>query len=269
MGVLNVTPDSFYDGGRYFSPEAAVRRGREMIGEGASLIDIGGESTRPGSDPVPTDKQIARVLPIIEALAPDAILSIDTRDPEVARRCLEAGARIVNDVSTLRNIALAEVAAEHGARMVIMHSRGEPKTMQRNPHYENVLAEVHEELERAVGRAERAGISRERILVDVGIGFGKRLEDNLALLRHLDHFSDLAAGQVLGVSRKSFLGLLGAGETPEDRLEGSLAAAAWGFCAGVEVFRVHDIAATKKALNVIAALNEGKERIETTRRAAW
>jgi len=254
MGVLNVTPDSFSDGGLFHTFETAVARGCDMLAEGADVVDVGGESSRPGAEPVPAGVELARVVPVIEALAPAAAgagarLSVDTVKPEVARAALAAGATLVNDISA----SLWEVAGESGAGWVAMHMRGEPRTMQADPRYEDVVAEVQAFVLERAGRALRAGL--HEVWVDPGIGFGKAPVHNLSLLRHLDGLAEAAAGAgcagvVVGTSRKRFLGLLAAGPAAEEpapvsaRLEGSLATAAAAMVAGAAMVRVHDVAAT-------------------------
>lgn len=246
MGVLNVTPDSFYDGGRYLAPEAAIARGRAMVEEGAGLLDIGGESTRPGADPVDLAEELRRVLPVVEALAPRARVSIDTMKPEVAIAAVEAGATLINDVSG----ALAPVAAKCGVGVILMHMLGTPKTMQRSPHYDDVVTEVGEFLAGRAEEAHRLGV--EEVYVDPGIGFGKRIGDNLALLRALPDLVAAGTPVVVGVSRKSFLGLISAGPDRrdlevEERFEASLAAATWAMSCGVAIVRVHDVAPSAMA----------------------
>jgi dihydropteroate synthase len=243
MGVLNVTPDSFSDGGRYLEPELAVRRALELIEAGADLIDIGGESTRPGAEPVAVEEEWRRVLPVISALRKQtqAILSIDTTKPEVARRALDQGADMVNDVSGLRaGGALAEVAARHGAALCLMHSKGTPRDMQKDPRYQDLLGEVRSFLTGAVARAEAAGARPDGILIDPGIGFGKTAEHNLRLLGRLEELAPVGKPILVGPSRKSFIGAL-LGRPVEERLMGTAAAVAAAIFAGCHVVRVHDV----------------------------
>lgn len=259
MGVLNVTPDSFSDGGRFLDPAAAIERGREILAEGASVIDVGGESTRPGADPVPVDVELARVIPVIEALAGEGRISVDTTKPEVARAAVAAGATLINDISA----SLHEVAAETGAGWVAMHMRGTPATMQQAPRYDDVVGEVVEHLAARIELGREAGI--DEIWIDPGIGFGKTAAHNLALLRRLDRLVDLGAPVLVGTSRKAFLGrILGASDdgtdladatpTPvEDRLEGSLTTATWAMVQGARMVRAHDVLATVHAAQVVAA----------------
>jgi dihydropteroate synthase len=256
MGVLNVTPDSFSDGGRYLDADAAVRHGISLIEEGADIVDIGGESTRPGSDPVGADEERSRVLPVIERLVaehPGVPLSIDTRSPEVAADALGAGACIVNDVSGGRTPGMFEVVRDAGAGMVLVHMLGEPKTMQEAPHYEDVVAEVREALAERVESAEFVGIAPEALVIDPGIGFGKNLEHNLLLMRHLDQLADLRRPILVGPSRKRFIGAIL--DLPEDeRVEGTAAAVAWLVGRGAHVVRVHDVREMVRVVRVVDAI---------------
>jgi len=252
MGVVNVTPDSFSDGGEAFELDAAVARGFKLAADGADMIDIGGESTRPGSDPVPLKEEITRVIPVIEALSERVSIpiSIDTCKSEVARRAVEAGAHIINDISGGSfDPELAYVAAETGSAVILMHIRGTPRNMQNNPTYSDLLGEIRDYLSKAVDRFEAAGVLRDRILVDPGIGFGKTLEHNLELIRRIDRFQGIAAGVMFGPSRKSFIGMLT--DQPVDRrLSGSIAAAVAGSIFGADVIRVHDVKEAVDALKV-------------------
>ena len=252
VGIVNVTPDSFSDGGRYLGREAAVAHALQLEAEGADILDIGGESTRPGSDPVGLEEECARVLPVIAELANRARvpLSIDTRKSEVMRRAAREGARIINDVSALSHDPEAlETAAQLGLPVILMHAQGDPRTMQEAPRYDDVVLDVFDALEARILACEQAGIPRSRLVVDPGIGFGKTLGHNLALLGSLSVFHGLGCALMLGASRKSFIGhLTGAGAA--DRLPGSLAAALDGVAQGVQVLRVHDVAATRQALAV-------------------
>jgi dihydropteroate synthase len=252
MGVVNVTPDSFSDGGRYGTTDAAVAHALRLEAEGADILDIGGESTRPGSDAVDLEEECRRVLPVIAALArrSRARLSVDTRKAEVMRRAALEGAHIVNDVSALTHDPRSlETIAKLGLPAILMHAQGDPRTMQDKPAYDDVVLDVYDALGGWIVACERAGISRERLIVDPGIGFGKNLAHNLALLGSLGVFHGLGCGVMLGASRKSFIGhLTGAG--PDDRLPGSLAAALLGAAQGVQLLRVHDVAATRQALAV-------------------
>jgi dihydropteroate synthase len=256
MGIVNVTPDSFSDGGLAIDPQRAVEQGLRLLDEGADIVDIGGESTRPGADPVPAETEAARVVPVIRALArqTDRPLSVDTSKAAVAARALEAGAVIVNDVSALADPAMAPLLAGCEAGAVLMHRLGEPRTMQIAPRYDNAPGEIRAWLAARLDAAEAAGIARDRLAADPGIGFGKRLEDNLALLGALESFHALGVPLLLGASRKSFLGALLGEPDPGRRLEGSLAAAARAAEAGVQILRVHEVAATRRFLAVWGAL---------------
>jgi dihydropteroate synthase len=255
MGILNVTPDSFSDGGRYLDHGAAVARGIEMVEEGADLIDVGGESTRPGSDPVSSDEERDRVVPVIEALAGKVPvpISVDTRKPTVAKAGLEAGALIANDISGARDPEMFAVAREAGAGMVLMHMKGEPKTMQVAPHYDDVVAEVHEYLRERIEAAEFAGMAPERLCVDPGIGFGKDLQQNLALMHHVETLVDLGRPVLVGPSRKRFIGALL--DLPEDeRVEGTAGAVAWLVGRGAHIVRVHDVREMVRVIRVVDAI---------------
>lgn len=255
MGIVNVTPDSFSDGARFLDPEAAVAQGRKLFDEGAAVVDVGGESTRPGAEPVPVTEELARVVDVVAGLAPHGRVSIDTTKPEVARAAAAAGAGILNDVSA----SLHEVAAELDMTWVAVHRQGTPATMQVAPHYDDVVAEVSEYLAAAADRAAAAGVPE--VWVDPGIGFGKTTAHNLELLANLPRLTATGVPVVVGASRKRFIGELHARsdgieevEVPtEDRLEGSLASAAWAFAQGVSVIRAHDVAATVSAMKVVAA----------------
>ena len=255
MGVLNVTPDSFFDGGRYLDRSAAVARGRAMVAEGADIVDVGGESTRPGAGEVPLDDELDRVLPVVEALAGEVRVSIDTTKAEVARQAVARGASMVNDVSA----SLAAVAAETGAAFVAMHRKGSPTTMQLDPHYEDVVAEVSAFLLERAKEAETLGV--REVWVDPGIGFGKTGRHNLELLAHLGELIALGWPVLVGTSRKTFLGRIAAGTLdgggpplpPEDRFEGSLASAVWAMAQGAAAVRVHDVAATAQAARLFGS----------------
>jgi dihydropteroate synthase len=256
MGILNVTPDSFSDGGLSMDREAAVARGVAIAAEGADIVDVGGESTRPGSDPVSGAEERDRVVPVIEALVErvDVPVSIDTRKADVAAAALEAGASIVNDVSGGRDPERFEVVKTSGAGMVLMHMLGEPKTMQQAPHYEDVVAEVKEYLRERVEAAEFAGILPDRLVVDPGIGFGKDLADNLALMRGLDELLELGRPVLVGPSRKRFIGTLLGDLPPEQRVEGTAGAVAWLVTRGAHIVRVHDVREMVRVVRVVDAL---------------
>jgi dihydropteroate synthase len=254
MGIVNVTPDSFSDGGLFLDAEAAIAHGRELLAEGAGVLDIGGESTRPGAEPVGADEELRRVIPVIEALAADgARISIDTNKADVARRALAAGATIVNDVSAFRfDAELPGVVAEAGATAVLMHMLGEPRTMQKDPRYDEVVTDIKAFLEERIAYATAQGVSEDDIWVDPGIGFGKTLDHNLELIARLDEVVAIGRPVVFGASRKSFLGKL-TGRQVDERLAGTIAANIIAYENGARVFRVHDVAPTVDALKVAAA----------------
>lgn len=256
MGILNVTPDSFSDGGRFLDPIAAEARAFELVREGADIIDVGGESTRPSALPVDESEELRRVLPVMERLAGrlPAALSIDTRKPAVAEAALRAGASIVNDVEAKRDDdRMWSVVAEHGAGYVCVHMQGTPQTMQENPSYHDVVGEVGDFFQDRLVRLRQSGVNSERVVLDPGIGFGKTLEHNLKLLANLNSFRRLTRPLLIGVSRKSFIGkLLGAGV--ENRLPASLACAVWCVQRGAAIVRTHDVAATLQAVRMAEAL---------------
>jgi len=254
MGVVNVTPDSFSDGSLYASTEQAVAHARRLIEEGADILDIGGESTRPGAAPVSLDEERRRVLPVLDALAGRAVpLSVDTRKPALMAEAIAAGAAMVNDVTALTAPAALEVVARSPVAVCLMHMQGEPGTMQENPAYQDVVRGVREFLAQRVAAAERAGIARERIVADPGVGFGKTVEHNLALLRSLGEFRSLGVWLMTGLSRKAMLGRL-TGRDPRDRVHASVAAALLAVQNGAQIVRVHDVAATRDALAVWQAM---------------
>jgi dihydropteroate synthase len=257
MGILNITPDSFSDGGQWLDPDAAVRHGVALAAEGADILDVGGESTRPGAAAVPADEEARRVVPVIAALVRQVQvpISVDTRKAAVARAALDAGASIVNDVTALADPAMAALARDSGAGVVLMHMRGTPETMQQAPQYKDVVAEVQAFLAERVAAAVAAGIGRERIVVDPGIGFGKTTAHNLALLGALARLAEVAP-VLVGASRKRFIGEI-TGAPAGARLPGSLAAALWSLRHGAALVRVHDVAATRAALAMEAALAAG------------
>lgn len=260
MGIVNVTPDSFSDGGRFLTPEAAVEHSRRLLEEGADLIDLGAESTRPGSSPVDPDEQIRRLTPVIEAVVgmPGAVVSVDTQDAGVAARALELGAHLINDISALGDPGMARVVADHGAGLVLMHMQGVPTTMQTDPRYTDVVREVALFLADRKATAQAGGVRDECLAVDPGLGFGKTLEHNLALLASLDWFAHLRRPVLVGASRKGFLGRLTGDAPSEDRLEASLAAAAIAAWQGARILRVHDVAATRRALAVVDATRNAR-----------
>ncbi|MDR2240095.1 MAG: dihydropteroate synthase [Zoogloeaceae bacterium] len=254
MGIVNVTPDSFSDGGRHFGAAQAIAHARRLAAAGADILDIGGESSRPGAQSVSVAEELRRVLPVIEALAGGGIpLSVDTVKPEVMRRAAAAGAAIINDIAALQAPGALEAAAASGAAVCLMHMQGEPHTMQADPRYDDVVMEARAFLARRVAAARAAGIAAERLIVDPGFGFGKRLEHNLALLRQLGRFSDLGAAVMAGLSRKSMLGEI-TGRAAGRRQAASVAAALLAAQNGAKILRVHDVAATRDALAVWQAV---------------
>lgn len=258
MGVLNVTPDSFSDGGRYFSVAAAVEQGVRMAAEGAAFIDVGGESTRPGAAAVDADEEARRVLPVIgrlRVLTP-AVLSVDTSKPQVMRAAAAAGAGLINDVRALQAPEALAAAADSGCAVCLMHMQGEPRTMQRSPHYDDVVGEIRRFLAGRVRACRDAGVAAERLVVDPGFGFGKTLEHNLQLLRRLSEVVADGVPVLAGLSRKSMLGTL-TDRPAGDRLAGSVALAVIAALAGARIIRAHDVAATVDALKVVSALQRG------------
>ena len=263
MGILNVTPDSFSDGGKYSDVHAALMQVERMLADGADMIDIGGESTRPGADAVSADEQIQRVVPVIAAirqqLSSNVLISIDTTSSAVAKAALAAGANLINDISGGRDDQdLLALAAATDTPIILMHSQGKPKTMQDNPHYEAVVQEVLAALQASIDAALKAGIQKQNIVIDPGIGFGKRKQDNLDLLAHLEVFVATGYPVLLGASRKRFIGDLDRGAGADQRLGGSLAAALHGASAGVAAVRVHDVRETVQALTVQAAIAQAR-----------
>ena len=259
MGIVNVTPDSFSDGGQFFAADAALEQGLTLVREGASIVDIGGESTRPGSELVTLDEEVRRVLPVIEALAGrvGVPISVDTMKAEVARRALAAGASLLNDVSALRyDDEMVDVVAESGRPICLMHMQGMPKTMQDDPRYDDVVDEVIAFLEERMAFALARGVREEQIVVDPGIGFGKTVAHNLALLDGLDRFTALGRPVLLGASRKRFLGAI-LGAEPSGRTVGTVATTVIGYLAGAHIFRVHDVKPNFEALRVALAVREG------------
>jgi len=257
MGIVNVTPDSFSDGGAHDTLEAAVAHGLRLVEEGADLLDIGGESTRPGAAAVPLEEELRRVVPLIERLARETSLpiSIDTSKPEVMRAAVAAGAGMINDVYALRREGALEAAAELAVPVVLMHMLGEPRSMQAAPEYDDVVAQVHRFLAERIFAAEMAGIAKKRIVIDVGFGFGKTSEHNIALLAQLQRFTDLGVPLLAGLSRKRTIGELTGRSEPRDRVHGSVAAHLIAAQRGAMLLRVHDVAATVDALKVLHAVN--------------
>jgi len=255
MGILNVTPDSFYDGGKHFDLVDTKKRVDSMVKEGVEIIDIGGESTRPGSKPVTVDEELDRVIPAIQYISKnyEIPVSIDTQKAEVARKAVEAGACVVNDVGGLRNDDMISVVAEMNVPVIIMHMQGTPENMQKNPQYGDVVEDIKEWLQERIKAAEMAGIKRSDIVVDPGIGFGKNLKHNLEILGRLDEFKGMSGGVLLGASRKSFIAMM-SGNEKGDRLTGSLSAAIMGVTSGVDILRVHDVKETLSAVNAVNSL---------------
>lgn len=255
MGVLNVTPDSFSDGGRFDALDAAVAHTRRMVDEGADVIDVGGESTRPGAADVDTDKEIARTIPVIERIAGFGVpISIDTRKAVVAKAALDAGASVVNDVSGgTYDPGLLPLVADRGCEVILMHMRGDPRTMDSLAVYEDVVREVRDELAARVAAAEAAGMHRQRIWIDPGLGFAKTPEQSLELLRRIDELRELGLPLVVGPSRKRFIGHV-LGTPVEDRVEGTAAAAAWCAARGLEMVRVHDVKVVRRVVDVVTAI---------------
>jgi dihydropteroate synthase len=255
MGIVNVTPDSFSDGGRYLAPDRAVAHARELAAEGAELLDVGGESTRPGAREVSAEEELERVRPVLEGIRDlDAALSIDTSKAAVAEAALDAGAEIVNDVTALRHDpAMAGLCAERGGRVVLMHMQGTPRTMQENPTYDDVVEDVKAFLAERISYAVGEGIAEERIWVDPGIGFGKTVDHNLELLRRLGELRELGRPVVVGTSRKRFIGEL-TGREVDDRLGGTIASNVLAMRAGADVLRVHDVAEVRQALRVTESI---------------
>lgn len=256
MGILNVTPDSFSDGGRFVDVDAAVARGVQMARQGAAIIDIGPESTRPGAEAVPADEQIIRAVPVIEKLLRqiDIPISIDTRVPKVALAAIEAGASVINDITALVDEDMATLAAEKQIPVVLMHMQGTPQTMQADPHYEDVVSEVSGYLMERARVAEAAGVPKERIILDPGIGFGKTTQHNLLLLKHLDRLCGLGYHVLLGASRKRFIGQLTGKDNPAERVFGTAATTAIAVTKGASIIRVHDVAETVDVVKVANAI---------------
>jgi len=252
MGVLNVTPDSFSDGGKFLSPEKAIERALQMIEEGADIIDIGGESSRPGSDPVPAKEELKRIIPVIKRLRPqtNCLLSVDTTKSFVAKEALEEGVDLINDISAGRfDSEIFNLAHKYQVPLILMHMKGRPKTMQVNPFYKDTLHEIAQFLADRVAAAHRAGLTSNQIVIDPGIGFGKRFEDNLLLLNHLNFFQKFHLPLLVGVSRKSFIGEI-TGQPPEKRLPGTIGACLIAVLRGVHILRVHDVRKVREAIRV-------------------
>ncbi len=261
MGILNVTPDSFSDGGLYFKKDKAIKRALQMVNEGADIIDIGGESTRPGADPISIEEELKRILPIIEVLAKkiDIPISIDTYKSEVAEKAIEAGASIVNDISGLRfDKKMPEIISKYKVPVVIMHIKGKPKDMQLNPIYKSLIKEILLYLRRGIKRAIKAGIPEDKIIIDPGIGFGKTFEHNLEIINKLKNFSSLRKPILIGPSRKAFIGKILGDAIPEERLEGTAAVVAISVMHGANIIRVHDVKEMVKVVKVADAIKRMK-----------
>ncbi len=261
MGILNLTPDSFSDGGRFNAPDRAIMRAREMVAEGAAIIDVGGESTRPGAPDVSIEEELGRVVPVIEAIASELAVpvSVDTSKPEVMRAAVAAGAGIINDVRALQEPGAREAAADLGVPVCLMHMQGRPRTMQDAPQYGDVVAEVRDFLLARAAACESAGIPRDRILLDPGFGFGKTLEHNLRLLAATDELVATGYPVLVGMSRKSMIGQILEGAPVEERLHGSVAAALIAAMKGARILRVHDVKPTADALRVFTAMQQARE----------
>jgi dihydropteroate synthase len=260
MGIVNVTPDSFSDGGMLPDTPTAVAHAVSMLADGADILDVGGESTRPGADPVPVDLELDRVIPAIRGIlerAPEAVVSVDTRKPAVAAAALEAGAAIVNDVTAAADPETLAVVRDSGAGLILMHMLGDPRTMQDDPRYDDVVREVRDVLADRIGAAVAAGIGRTQLCIDPGIGFGKTLDHNLLLLHDIASFRDLRVPVMAGVSRKRFIGTLTGVEDPAERMEGTAGAVAWCAAAGVDMVRVHDVRAMVRVVRVVDAIAKG------------
>jgi dihydropteroate synthase len=264
VGILNVTPDSFSDGGDFLDQEAAAEHAVAMLDEGAGILDLGGESTRPGSDPISPEEEIRRVVPVLEeilARRPDAVISIDTYRAGTATAALQAGARLVNDVTALRgDPGMASVVEEAACPVILMHMQGEPKTMQKEPHYDDVVHEVRDFLAQRAEYAAAAGIRPENIIVDPGIGFGKNLEHNLALLRNLDAIVNLGFPVLVGASRKRFIGSITGVQEAKERIFGTVATTVLAYEKGATLFRVHDVRANREALAVAESVLHASRR---------
>ena len=260
MGVVNVTPDSFSDGGRFLHPDDAVKHAMQLAADGADILDVGGESTRPGAEPVSLDAEVARVVPVIERLRTEVLdiaISIDTRHPEVARAALAAGADIVNDVTGASAPDTLTAVRESGAGLVLMHMQGEPQTMQADPTYDDVVVEVRDFLAERIEAAVSAGVARDRLCVDPGVGFGKTTAHNLALLRDIVSFRRLGVPVLVGVSRKRFIGELSGVDDPAERVDGTAGAVAWCAAQGIDVLRVHDVKEMARVVKVVDAIVRG------------
>lgn len=265
MGVINVTPDSFSDGGLYFDKDRAVEKGIELRAEGADIIDVGGESTKPGSEPIAAEEELRRIIPVISALSKrtNSLISVDTTKSEVAQAALDEGADIINDISSFRfDSKMLPLAAQKQVPVVLMHMKGIPKTMQDNPHYKDVVLEVKAFFKEKVQAAQKHGINKEKIIIDPGIGFGKGLKDNLVLINRLQTFEELGCPILVGISRKSFIGKI-LNLPAAERLEGTIASALLSIINGAHILRVHDVAAVKRAVLVAEAIINEDQTIDS------
>lgn len=258
MGVVNVTPDSFSDGGNFFNKNKAIEHGLSLIEAGADILDIGGESTRPGAEVVDIEEEISRVVPVIEGLkGKTSWISIDTRNAKTMEKAIHAGANIINDISGLDYDPLSiGVVGESQLPVILMHMQGDPRTMQKNPSYNNVINDIRDYLQRRIDECLANRIEIQNIAIDPGVGFGKSLEDNLLIIRNIKEFCDLDVPVLLGTSRKSFIGRVSGAENPANRLGGSLASALWGVSQGVRILRVHDVQETVQAIEIYQAISE-------------
>jgi dihydropteroate synthase len=257
MGILNVTPDSFYDGGRHYAPEAAIEHGLRLIQEGADILDVGGESTRPYSDATPVEEELGRIIPLVRAVRArsDVFISVDTYKARVAREAIDAGADMINDVSGLCfDSGMARVAADAQVPVVIMHMKGTPKEMQVEPRYDDVIGEIRKFFVERIAFARQCGIDEENIILDPGIGFGKRLGDNLMIIKELRRFKELGRPVLIGTSMKAFIGRLAGSPDPEERTEGTLASVALCLWNGADIVRVHDVKKAKRVATLVQAV---------------
>lgn len=258
MGILNATPDSFFSGSRVQEINVALNKAMKMIEDGADILDIGGESTRPGSEPIDSDEEIKRVIPIIEAIRKenkDILISVDTYRAETAKKAIEAGADIINDISAMTfDSDMVKVAKEYNVPIILMHIKGTPKNMQQNPHYDNVLKEVKDYFIERIEFAKNNGINSDKIILDPGIGFGKTYEHNIELIKNIEYFNDLDVPVLLAVSRKSSIGIALGNVPPEDRLEGTIAVTCYASMKNVDIVRVHDVLENKRAIMMMEAL---------------
>lgn len=269
MGIVNVTPDSFSDGGHYLDAQAAIDHGLRLIEEGAQIIDIGGESTRPGAKAVSEEEEQARIIPVIQALSnAGALISVDTRHAGTMKAAVEAGAGMINDVSALQGEGSLAMAASLSVPVCLMHMQGEPQSMQKAPHYEDAVQDVFDFLAGRIARCVEAGIAQNSIIADPGIGFGKTLSHNVDILKNLQYYSKLGVPVLLGTSRKSFIEKIHPGAKADQRLPGSLASIVWGYAQGVRMFRVHDVGESVQALTVYSAIVDGLDDGEGLRQFA-